>query len=233
VPPGDLDALCARVLALGGDESLLEVGPGPGHFLGYLRRHGARGRLVGLDRSETMVREARDAYPDADWVPGSVEELPFADGTFDAAAARHMLYHVGDIDRAVAELARVAGRLLVTTNGAEYLPRNDELLSRCLAAFGLPPAERTALRFAAEDAGAVLGRHFGSVTEHWIRSELVFAAPGPIAAYAASCLGLRGVDPDPDLRSRMHAWLVDEAARQLRDVGTWRDPKPAIVVLAS
>jgi hypothetical protein len=61
----------------------------------------------------------------------------------------------------------------------------------------------------------------------------VFTEPAHIAAYAASCLGLRGVDPDPDLRSRMHAWLVDEAARQLRDVGTWRDPKPAIVVLAS
>ena len=232
MPPGDLDALCTRVLALGENESLLEAGSGPGHFLGYLRRHGARGRLVGLDRSETMVREARDAYPDAEWVSGSVEELPFADGAFDAAAARHMLYHVDDIDRAVSELARVAGRLLVTTNGAEFLPRNDELLSRCLAAFGLPPAERTALRFAAEDAGPVLGRHFGSVTEHWIRSELVFSEPGPIAAYAASCLGLRGVDPDPDLRSRMRAWLHDEAARELRSVGTWRDPKPSIVVLA-
>jgi SAM-dependent methyltransferase len=232
VPPGDLDALCARVLALGEDESLLEAGPGPGHFVGYLRRHGARGRLAGLDRSETMVREARDAYPDAEWLSGSVEELPFADGAFDAAAARHMLYHVDDIDRAVAELARVAGRLLVTTNGGEYLPRNDELLSRCLAAFGLPSAERTALRFAAEDAGPVLGRHFGSVTEHWIRGELVFTEPGPIAAYAASCLGLRGVDSDSGLRSRMHAWLLEEAARQLRVVGTWRDPKPAIVVLA-
>jgi SAM-dependent methyltransferase len=180
-----------------------------------------------------MVREAREAHSDVEWITGSVEQIPLADGAFDAAAARHMLYHVDDIDGALAELARVARRLLVTTNARHFLPRNDELVTECLAAFGLPSGERTALRFAAEDAAALVGRHFDAVGEHWIRSELVFTEPGPIAAYAASLLGLRGVDPDPELRSRMHTWLLAEAARLLRrEGGTWRDPKPVIVVLA-
>jgi SAM-dependent methyltransferase len=220
------------MLALGEEGSLLEVGPGPGHFLGYLRGHGARGRLVGLDQSETMVREAREAYPDAEWLTGSVERMPFPDRSFDAAVARHMLYHVDDVDRALAELARVADRLLVTTNGRDYMPGMRELVRACLEAFGLRADEHTARAFPAEDAGPRMRRHFGSVSEHWIRSALVFTEPRPIADYAATLLVLRGADPDAALRARMHAWLLDEGARLLDDAGgTWRDPKPSVVVL--
>jgi SAM-dependent methyltransferase len=222
------------MLALGEEESLLEVGPGPGHFLGYLRLHGARGRLVGLDQSETMVREAGDAYPEVEWLTGSVELLPFPDESFGAAVARHMLYHVDDVDRALAELARVAGRLLVTTNGRGYMPGMRELVRACLEAFGLRADEHTAAAFPAEDAGPRVRRHFGSVHEHWIRSALVFTEPEPIAHYAGTLLVLRGADPDAALRARMHAWLLDEAARLLDGAGgTWRDAKPSIVVVGS
>ena len=55
---------------------------------------------------------------------GDVQELPFPDGTFDAAVAAWMLYHVPDRDRAISELARVlrpGGRLVAITNGRDHL----------------------------------------------------------------------------------------------------------------
>ncbi|HEV8638260.1 MAG TPA: class I SAM-dependent methyltransferase, partial [Chloroflexota bacterium] len=86
----DLDALCHRLLGFGGDESLLDVGCGPGLFLTYLRRAGHRGRLVGLDQSPGMIAEAGGG------LVGDAQALPFADAAFDAVSARHMLYHVPD-----------------------------------------------------------------------------------------------------------------------------------------
>ncbi len=44
--------------------------------------------------------------------------LPFGEGEFDVAVAAWMLYHAPDLDRALAELARVlkpAGRLVAVT----------------------------------------------------------------------------------------------------------------------
>ena len=49
-----------------------------------------------------------------------VQALPFKDDAFDVVIANHMLYHVPDPDRGVAELARVVHRdgvVLAATNG--------------------------------------------------------------------------------------------------------------------
>ncbi|MDQ4044962.1 MAG: class I SAM-dependent methyltransferase, partial [Chloroflexota bacterium] len=50
----DLDAECRSAMRLTGDETILDVGCGPGLFLSYLRDHGHRGRLIGLDQSKAM-----------------------------------------------------------------------------------------------------------------------------------------------------------------------------------
>jgi len=106
--PLDLDAECAEVLVLAGDETLLDVGCGPGVFLRYLRGRGHRGRLAGLDQSTAMVAEAgrtaRDAGIAIDWFTGLADALPFADGEFTTLSARHMLYYVPDIPTALREL---------------------------------------------------------------------------------------------------------------------------------
>src|SRR5207302_1229526 len=106
--------------------------------------------LVALDQSERMVELSRARGVDAR--VGDVQALPFPDGTFDCAVAAWMLYHVPDLDRGLAELARVlrpGGRLVAVTNSDRSLP---ELWG--------PFGER-AVRihgFAAEDGEELLGR---------------------------------------------------------------------------
>ena len=51
------------------------------------------------------------------------EQLPFADGEFDLAAAIEVLEHVPDPERAVAEMARVARRHLLVSVPREPLWR--------------------------------------------------------------------------------------------------------------
>jgi len=215
----DLDAISRRLLGLRGDESLLDVGCGPGLFLAYLRQAGHRGRLVGLDQSPGMIAEAGVG------VIGDVQTLPFGDGAFDAVSARHMLYHVPDIPGALREIGRVAGRagVLVMTNAGEYLPLLNDLRSEAERAFGRPTvAESVVLRFHDSNARAYLEAAFARVEETRLENALVFVRPEPILRYLWSIYQSPGDPPWPELE----AWLRPEAERRLAAMGgLWRDPK--------
>jgi ubiquinone/menaquinone biosynthesis C-methylase UbiE len=222
----DLEALSREALGLSGDESLLDVGCGYGEFLKYLRRVGHRGRLVGLDQSTAMVAETGGAALCAE---GDAQSLPFGDRAFDAATARHMLYHVPDIARAVAELARVCGRVgaVVTTNAGDFLPLMDDLRLAAATAFGLPIEHaHFARRFDDSNARGYLEVSFGRVEETRLENALVFDRPEPILRYLWSLFRGRSDVAWPQLE----AWLRPEIERRLEAMGgVWRDPKAVML----
>jgi SAM-dependent methyltransferase len=60
-----------------------------------------------------------------------VQSIPFEDAQFDAAIANHMLYHVPNRPKALAEVRRVlkpGGLFFAATNGLKHLPELSELL---------------------------------------------------------------------------------------------------------
>ena len=233
--PQDLDAECAAVLALSGDEALLEVGCGPGAFLRYLRRQGHRERLVGLDQSAAMIAEAEQAAPGAgaaagiEWLTGLAGALPFEDGEFAAVVARHMLYHVPDIKAALQEFARVTGPggvLLAATNGARNTPLITDLEDEMAGQFGLEPTPNPARTFNTANAPAQLRAVFPVVRETIIEGALVFDDPKPIVDYAMTLSVPQQAADDPELFGRIHAWTTAQATSRLEAMGgTWRDPK--------
>ena len=151
---GDLALEALREVAAA---RVLEVGCGTGWFAARARDElGAE--VVVVDQSERMVELARERGLDAR--VADVQELPFPDGAFDAAAANWMLYHVPDLDRGLAELARVlrpGGRLVAITNRFDHLVELWELLG----ARELRQARE--LSFSAENGEAALRRHFAAV----------------------------------------------------------------------
>jgi ubiquinone/menaquinone biosynthesis C-methylase UbiE len=224
----DLDAVCADALALRGGEAILDVGCGPGTFLTYLREHGHTGRLVGLDRSAAMIAEASGRDRSVEWFVGDVEQLPFDDGEFERVSARHMLYYVDDLPRALHELARVTaddGCFLATTNASRSTPLIDDLYLDLLRAFGLPPKQHAAGEFHTENAAAALRAVWPHVEETILDNAFVFTTPDPIVRYVATLLP--SVDDTTDeMRVEMIDWLQAEAASRLQSLGgTWRDPK--------
>jgi len=134
---------------------VLEVGGGEGELAERLSRE-LGVELVGIDQSEGMVVEQRARGIDAR--VGDVQELPFAAGEFDAALAAWMLYHVPDLDRGLAELARVlrpGGVLVAVTNAVEHLQELWDLAER---------ASRIGqFTFRSDNGEEILRRHFAEV----------------------------------------------------------------------
>ena len=100
-------------IAAGPDQRVLDVATGTGMVAAELvRRSGCR--VVGLDQSEDMLAGARARlaairrWPRASsWSAGEAEQLPFADGEFDALTFTYLLRYVDDRAATMRELARV------------------------------------------------------------------------------------------------------------------------------
>jgi SAM-dependent methyltransferase len=94
---------------------VLDVASGPGYVAAAAAERGAS--VIGVDIAEGMIALARERHPQLDFRFGNAEELPFADGSFDAVVGNFVLLHVGRPERAAAEFARVVdagGRVALT-----------------------------------------------------------------------------------------------------------------------
>ena len=98
--------------------SVLDVGCGEGVLTHRWARRLGRGRIVGIDLEDPRLRAewAIRSAPNLEYRAMSAEELPFADGEFELAAAIEALEHMADPEAALAEMARVArgGHVLVS-----------------------------------------------------------------------------------------------------------------------
>src|SRR6185369_14949446 len=87
----------------------IDVGCGNGAFTELLVERCAAAEVHGIDPSEAQLAFARSrpAARVAEFRQGSAMELPFADGSFDAAVMALVIFFVPDPSKGVAEMARV------------------------------------------------------------------------------------------------------------------------------
>ena len=158
----------AKQLPLVPASRVLDVGCGPGWFWASIAAMvPEKLDLTLLDLSPGMVREAVDRCEALPF--GSVRgreadaaNLPFEDGAFDGAIAMHMLYHLKDPAKAIAEMHRVlkpGGFLAVTTNGMGNMRKFYELAT----VLGSPPHDPAAAAFGYDSAERLMRLQFGNV----------------------------------------------------------------------
>ena len=108
---GRYSALLAPQLAdLGGVDSgqrVLDVGCGPGSLTSELVKRVGAAAVSAVDPSEQLASAARERHPGVDVRLAPAEDLPFADGEFDAALAQLVVHFMTDPVRGLAEMARV------------------------------------------------------------------------------------------------------------------------------
>ena len=181
-------------LALAPGERVLEIGCGTGNLW---RENAARVpegvALVLADLSTGMLGEARARLAG---LPLSLElreadaqALPFAEGSFDLVIANHMLYHVPDRARALAEVRRVlrrGGRFVASTNHWAHLIELRELLTRFRVAGSLLPPRRDSDGFDLETATEEISSVLDVLGVERRRSALEIRAVEPLIAYVRS-----------------------------------------------
>jgi demethylmenaquinone methyltransferase/2-methoxy-6-polyprenyl-1,4-benzoquinol methylase len=110
-------ARAADLAALGAGDSALDVACGTGDLAIELsRRVGADGEVIGSDFAQEMLERARVKAPALQWDLGNALDLPYASDRFDAATVGFGARNFSDLDRGLAEMARVVkpgGRVVV------------------------------------------------------------------------------------------------------------------------
>jgi len=225
-PRIDLWSWALGLVDLSGRETVVDVGCGNGNYLDHLAQRGHAGPLLGLDLSAGMLASAAARTGDgrARFVNADAQALPLGDGVAGLLLATHMLYHVPERARAIAELARVAaadGTALVVTNSHAHLAEMDSLFCDAVAdVTGARPAllGRNMGKFGAENAADELRVAFGRVDSHRSESTLYLTAPEPVVDYARSMSAFLTAD-DPDQTARVMVRIRDRAEQEIRGTG--------------
>jgi ubiquinone/menaquinone biosynthesis C-methylase UbiE len=175
-------------LPLKAGDRVLDIGCGPAWFWAASQGHFPAGlHLTLADQSQGMVKEATErcaplGFASVIGQQADVAALPFADESFDVVIAMHMLYHVPDQKKAVAELHRVlkpGGTLGLTTNGIG----DTKELYALSTTFGGVAVNPASLAFGFDEATSLLESQFGNVSQascpgglHVTDPEVVFLA---------------------------------------------------------
>jgi ubiquinone/menaquinone biosynthesis C-methylase UbiE len=195
VPPSSLDLpLSSRVL---------ELGCGPGQLWRQnLERLPQGWEVVLTDFSPGMADEARRNLARQNLVRQKpalggrrfafavhdAQALPFADRSFDAVLANHMLYHVPDRARAFREIRRVlrpGGRFYAATNGRAHMRELRDLHERFEAGAGRRIGS-VAAPFTLENGAEQLRPWFSQVAIRRQENSLRVLEAAPLVAYVAS-----------------------------------------------
>jgi len=166
-PGPDIYEVLARYGIAGG--SILDVGTGTGLAALPLAQRGAR--VTGVDPSPGMLALARVRLPDSELVAGRAEELPFADGAFDAAIACET-FHWVDHEAALAEMRRV-----VRPGGAIAIWWSTVSSSSPIVEM----RREAALEAGVEPAGDALSRGFRAFFAAPFADRAMRAVPGAVA----------------------------------------------------
>lgn len=104
---------------LGGEGRVLDLGTGEGQVARALAATGAS--VTGIDPTRAQVAVATERAGGPDYAVAEAGGLPFGDRCFDAAVACLVFEHIAELDRGLAEIARVlrpGGRFVLFLNHA-------------------------------------------------------------------------------------------------------------------
>jgi SAM-dependent methyltransferase len=169
---------------------VLELGCGTGLLWRGFAQAPRGWRVILTDMSAGMLSEARGnlaqlgrsfTYAQAD-----AQAIPFRDESFDAVIANHMLYHVPDIPRALAEVRRVlkpSGFCYAATMGLASMREMDDLAARF---FSIQRMTGSAAKFGLESGDAYMRRSFSEVKLERYPDSLAITEAAPLMDYICS-----------------------------------------------
>ena len=178
-------------------KEVLEIGCGPATlWVKNTDRIPTQWQITLTDFSPGMLQEAqsnlRDIPHPFTFAQVDAQSIPFDDAHFDMVIANHMLYHVPDRNKALAEIRRVlkpGGHFFAATNGNNHMRETFDLViefdpSLQAALDSASPA--SPLSFRLDNGRDELARHFSTVQLHIYENGLLVTEAEPLVAYTLS-----------------------------------------------
>ncbi len=207
---------------------VLELGCGPGSlWQKNLARIPQNCTLTLSDFSAGMVQEAQRTLLRDDnrfsFQLIDAQEIPFDDNAFDCVIANHMLYHVPDLPRALAEMRRVLrpqGRFYATTNGNMHLQeiRNFMLQSGFGESNGVMGFGNGTFKL--ENGLELLSSWYSQIELRRFDSDLAVTEVEPIVAFILASVKPESID---EQRVKTLRALVDQELAQYGVVHITKD----------
>jgi ubiquinone/menaquinone biosynthesis C-methylase UbiE len=175
------DDLTFRAVAERAPRSILEVGCGWGELAERMTRE-LDAVVVAFDRSARMTQLARDRGVRV--LRADAQAIPIRDASMESVVANAVLYHVPDLDRGLAEIARVlvdGGRFVATVFDAG---RFRELF----ALVGQSPPD---IPVTVDNAEELLRPRFERIEARLGTHALVFPNAHEVRTYLASTITMR------------------------------------------
>ena len=198
--------------------AVLELGCGTGGmWRGAVLPEGCR--LTLTDFSEGMLDAARENtahLPGTEYRRVDAQDIPYADGSFDAVIANMMLYHVPDMGRALAEIRRVlrpGGVFYAATYGEHgVVEAVAEMLGMALAGNH---------RFTLQNGAEQLGRVFSRVERTLYDDALDVTDPADLVAYLRSMASMEVLTSvsDEAMLTAFRARMSDGVLRLPKEYG--------------
>lgn len=100
-------------------DSVCDVGCGTGNLLAHIQSQRSDvKRLVGVD----FTFDDAEALPGIEFIESKIESLPFNDNEFDTVVCTHVVEHILEYRKAIAELRRITRKrlIIITPREREY-----------------------------------------------------------------------------------------------------------------
>lgn len=182
-------------LSLRGGEAVLEIGCGNGNLWKGQEDDIPSGCSIYLtDISEGMIHDAEENLKRKEcfsFAQMDCQEIPYPEGSFDIAAANHVLFYVHDIPKALSEISRVlkpGGVFYCSTYGQEHMKEISQLVKEFDSRIVLSPVNLYEI-FGLENGEEQLLPYFSRVETYLYKDSLEIDDVKPLLAYILSCHG--------------------------------------------
>lgn len=212
-------------LELPDDARILEIGCGSGNLWAENTKRIPEGWQITLtDASLGMVCEAQQRLSSSHsfrFQVANAQELPFADVSFDAVIAAHMLYHVPDRDKAFLEIVRIlrdGGHLYAATNGIKHMHELVAMLRVLNPEWPHESISKDLPKFNLQNGGEQLSAWFNEVALLGYEDSLAVTEAKPLVDYLLSTMHAQ------ELAKRLSA---EEFRRRFSTLKDWLDKELA------
>lgn len=191
----DWDNWCFSKMEFPSNARILELGCGLGNLWSKNKNNIRKDLNITLsDFSDVMLQNSEEKLSEITnkliYEKIDAQNIPYEDESFDIVIARHMLYLVPDIEKALLEIKRVlvkGGTFYVTTNSCDSMAELNKLIEMFDSSMGLNN-NGMCERFDAENGQPLLEKYFNEVTMDILQGKIVVNDAEAIVAYKASTI---------------------------------------------